>query len=219
MQVVLADRDAEAGRHAAREVGGLFVRADVTEDDDLQRTIETARHFGGGLDVLVNNAGGADEPAYPEAPVERWERALDLNLRAVMLATQLALEPLRLRGGGAIVNVASVAGLGAGPHGAPEYAAAKAGVVRLTAALAPLAAEGIRVNAICPDYVDTPAVRRELAQMSEEQRAALPDLVSPDAIAGGVLDLLRDDSLAGRVLVWFAEEQPYLLPVRVPQPG
>ncbi len=55
--------------------------------------------------------------------------------------------------------------------------------------------------------------------MSEEQRAALPELVSPDAIAGGVLDLLRDDSLAGRVLVWFAEEQPYLLPVRVPQPG
>jgi NAD(P)-dependent dehydrogenase (short-subunit alcohol dehydrogenase family) len=178
--------------------------------------IETAERFGGGLDILVNNAGGIDGPIYPEAPVERWERMLDLNLRAVMLATQLALDLLRRRGGGAIVNVASVAGLGAGPHGAPEYAAAKAGVVRLTAALGSLAAEGIRVNAICPDYVDTPAVQRSLAQMSEEERSNVPELVSPEAIAGGVLDLIRDDSLAGRVLVWFAEEEPYLLSQAMP---
>jgi NAD(P)-dependent dehydrogenase (short-subunit alcohol dehydrogenase family) len=215
-QVVLADRDSEAGKQAAAAIGGLFVRADVTDDDELRRMIETAERFGGGLDILVNNAGGIDGPIYPEAPVERWERVLDLNLRAVMLATQLALDPLSRRGGGAIVNVASVAGLGAGPHGAPEYAAAKAGVVRLTAALGSLAAEGIRVNAICPDYVDTPAVQRSLAQMSEEERSNVPELVSPEAIAGGVLDLIRDDSLAGRVLVWFAEEEPYLLSQAMP---
>jgi NAD(P)-dependent dehydrogenase (short-subunit alcohol dehydrogenase family) len=215
--VVLADRDSESGKRAAAELGGVFVRADVIEDAELQRMIETAERAGGGLDVLVNNAGGVDEPLYPEAPVEHWERVLAVNLRAVMLATQLALEPLRRRGGGAIVNVASVAGLGAGPHGAPEYAAAKAGVVRLTAALASLSAEGIRVNAICPDYVDTPAVRRELAQMSAEERAAVPELVSADAIARGILDLIRDDSLFGRVLVWFAEEEPYLLPEHVPR--
>jgi NAD(P)-dependent dehydrogenase (short-subunit alcohol dehydrogenase family) len=215
--VVLADRDSESGKRAAAALGGVFVRADVIEDAELQRMIETAERAGGGLDVLVNNAGGVDEPLYPEAPVEHWERVLAVNLRAVMLATQLALEPLRRRGGGAIVNVASVAGLGAGPHGAPEYAAAKAGVVRLTAALAALSAEGIRVNAICPDYVDTPAVRRELAQMSAEERAAVPELVSADAIARGILDLIRDDSLFGRVLVWFAEEEPYLLPEHVPR--
>src|ERR687885_53706 len=110
---------------------------------------------------------GVADPVYPEAPIERWGRVLDVNLRAAMLSTQLALEPLRRRGGGAIVNVASVAGLGAGAHGAPEYAAAKAGVVRLTGALRSLAAEGIRVNAICPDYVDTPAVRRGLAQVTK----------------------------------------------------
>src|SRR5712691_5351974 len=141
--VVLADRDSESGKRAAAEVGGAFVRADVAVDAELRRMIETAERAGGGLDVLVNNAGGVDEPLYPEAPVEHWERVLAVNLRAVMLATQLALEPLRRRGGGAIVNVASLAGLGAGPHGAPEYAAAKAGVVRLTAALGSLAAEGI----------------------------------------------------------------------------
>jgi 3-oxoacyl-[acyl-carrier protein] reductase len=134
-----------------------------------------------------------------------------------MLATQLTLEPLRRRGGGAIVNVASVAGLGAGPHGAPEYAAAKAGVVRLTAALSLLAEEGIRVNAICPDYVDTPAMQKSLSEIDERERVSLPELVSPQAIAGGVLDLIRDDSLAGRVLVWFADEPPYLLPPDVPR--
>jgi NAD(P)-dependent dehydrogenase (short-subunit alcohol dehydrogenase family) len=115
------------------------------------------------------------------------------------------------------VNVASVAGLGAGPHEAPEYAAAKAGVVRFTAAMRSLAAEGIRVNAICPDYVDTPAVRRSLAQMSEDERKGVPQLVAAEAIAGDVLGLLRNDSLAGRVLVRFAEEEPYLLPERVPR--
>ena len=215
-QVVVADRESEAGKQSAAEVGGLFVRTDVAEDDELRRMIETAERFGGGLDIVVNNAGGVDEPAYPAAPVEQWGRVLDVNLRAVMLATQLALDPLRRRGGGAIVNVASVAGLGAGPHGAPEYAAAKAGVVRLTAALSPLAAEGIRVNAICPDYVDTPAMQRSLAQMTEKEREAVPQLVLPEAIAGGVLDMIRDESLAGRTLVWFAEEPAYLLPQTVP---
>src|ERR671930_390106 len=184
-KVVVADRESEAGKRAAAELGGLFVRVDVAEDDELRRMIETAERFGGGLDILVNNAGGVAEPVYPDAPVERWDRVLAVNLRAVMLSTQLALEPLRRRGGGAIVNVASVAGLGAGPHGAPEYAAAKAGVVRLTSALGSLAAEGIRVNAICPDYVDTPAMQRGLARMTEEERARLPELVSPRAIAGG----------------------------------
>src|SRR5437763_12837767 len=107
-QVVVADRDSEAGKQAALDVRGLFVRADVSEDDELRRMIATAERFGGGLDVVVNNGGGVDEPFFPHAPVEHWEQVLDVNLRAVMLATQLALEPLGLRGGGAIVNVASV---------------------------------------------------------------------------------------------------------------
>jgi NAD(P)-dependent dehydrogenase (short-subunit alcohol dehydrogenase family) len=216
-QVVVADRESEAGKQAAAEVGGLFVRADVADDDDVRRMIATAERLGGGLDVLVNNAGGVEGPYFPEAPVEQWTNVLDVNLRAVMLATQLALEPLRRRGGGAIVNVSSVAGIGGGPHDAPEYAAAKAGVVRLTGALKSLAAEGIRVNAVCPDWVDTPAVRRGLEAMSVEERGAVPGLVPTEAIAGGVLDLVRDDSLAGRVLVWFAEGEPYLLPEGPPR--
>jgi NAD(P)-dependent dehydrogenase (short-subunit alcohol dehydrogenase family) len=83
--------------------------------------------------VLVANAGGAGAPSFPAADPERWSHTLDLNLRAVMLATQLVLDPMAEAGGGAIITVASVAGLGTTSHDSPEYAAAKAGLMRFTA--------------------------------------------------------------------------------------
>lgn len=102
--------------------------------------------------MLVNNAGGTTAPHFPDAPLEHWSRTIDLNLRGPMLASQLAIPLMARRGGGTIVNVASVAGLGWGAHSSPEYAAAKAGLVRLTSALAPLQEKlGIRVHCICPD--------------------------------------------------------------------
>jgi NAD(P)-dependent dehydrogenase (short-subunit alcohol dehydrogenase family) len=209
--VVLADIDAEAGRRAAHELGGRFVLADVLVDDDLRALVRGAE----GLAILVNNAGGAPEPHYPQAPIEHWTRTLELNLRSVLVATQLALEAMD--GGGAIVNVASMAGYGLFPHVAPEYAAAKAGIMRLTGALSPLAEPaGVRVNCICPDWVDTPAVHRSLAAMSEEQRARVPQLVPAEEIAALVLDLIRDDSLSGRVLIRPADGPPELMPLEGP---
>ena len=210
-EVVLADVDADAGERAARELGGRFVRADVLADDDLRRLIGSTE----ALAVLVNNAGGAPVPHYPQAPPEHWGRTLDLNLRSVMVATQLALEAMA--DGGAIVNVASMAGYGLFPHRAPEYAAAKAGIMRLTGALSPLAAErGVRVNCICPDWVDTPAVACSLAEMSEEERAQVPELVPAEEIASLVLDLVRDESLAGRVMIRPADGPAMSMPVEGP---
>jgi NAD(P)-dependent dehydrogenase (short-subunit alcohol dehydrogenase family) len=210
-EVVLSDIDADAGEPAAREFGVTFVQADVLADGDLRRLIGGAE----GLAILVNNAGGAPGPHYPQAPPEHWGRTLDLNLRSVMVATQLALEAMAE--GGAIVNVASMAGYGLFPHGAPEYAAAKAGIMRLTGTLSPLAAErGVRVNCICPDWVDTPAVERSLAGMSEEERAQVPELVPAEEIAALVLDLIRDESLAGRVMIRPADGPAALLPVEGP---
>src|SRR5207249_3080592 len=138
----------------------IAVGADVAVEAEVAEMVAAAERAFGGLDVLVNNAGGAEEIPFPDAPTEQWARTIDVNLRGVMLAIQAALPVMRQRGGGAIVNIASLAGVGLGPHDAPEYAAAKAGVIRLTAALANLAREGIRVNCICPDWVDTPASRR-----------------------------------------------------------
>jgi NAD(P)-dependent dehydrogenase (short-subunit alcohol dehydrogenase family) len=85
--VVLADLDNDEGRRAAEELGGRFVQADVLVDDDLRALIAAAE----GLEILVNNAGGAPGPNYPEAPIEHWSRTLDLNLRSTMVATQLAI--------------------------------------------------------------------------------------------------------------------------------
>ena len=194
--VVVADVDSDAGRRVAHDLGGRFVHADVLGDDELRALIAAAE----GLGILVNNAGGAPAPCYPDEPVEHWSGTLDLNLRSAMVATQLTLDAMG--GGGAIVMVSSIAGYGLAPPRAPEYAAAKAGLMRLTGALAPLAeTRGVRVSCICPDYVDTPSVRRSLAAMSAEERASAPELVSAQEIARLVLDLIRDESSAGRVVV------------------
>ena len=152
MRVVIADLDEKAGRATAARIGGSFVRADVATEVGVRKAIDTAGQVG----VLVNNAGGVEEPCFPAADPAKWEHTLDLNLRAVMLATQFVLGPMTERGGGAVINIASSAGLGTTSHDSPEYAAAKAGVVRFTACLAPLRDTiGVRANCICPGLVDS----------------------------------------------------------------
>ena len=210
--LVAVDLDEAAAQETLRLAGGgIALRADVADDGELRAAFAAAAP----LDVLVNNAGGVSGPTFPDAPPERWSAVLDVNLRATMLGIQLALETMRGRGG-AIVNVSSIAGIGYGPHGAPEYAAAKAGVVRLTAALAPLADDGVRVNCICPDWVDTPAARRSLERATPEERAAAPPLVPAQRVADAIVELVKDESLAGRVLVCPATAEWRLLP---PEPG
>ena len=162
----------------------------------------------------VPEPGGVEGPGYPAASYADWSRTLDLNLRGVMLATQLAIELMPDRGG-AVVNIASVAGLGTAVHDQPEYAVAKAGVVRLTACLAPLRERrGVRVNCICPSLVDTPASRRTRARLGPDELAALPPAMPPEEVADAAAWLARDDRLAGRVVVCSAGEPPRLLPVR-----
>lgn len=204
--VVIADIDAQGGRATVAEIASAsgraaFVSADVAQEGDVGEMMAFAeRHFGG-LDVLVNNAGGVDPPNFPNAALQQWGRVLDVNLRGVMLGTQYGIEAMRRRGGGVIINIASLAGIGYGAHDAPEYAASKAGVVRFSAALAPLKETlNIRVNCICPDWVDTPAVQRTRAAMTPAQWARVAPILTPaDKIAEVVVELIRDDTLAGRV--------------------
>jgi NAD(P)-dependent dehydrogenase (short-subunit alcohol dehydrogenase family) len=200
-RLVLCDVDPEAASLASG-LGATFVAADVRIEIELEQVFAVAEELHGGVDLLVNNAGGREPPAFPESPVTNWTGVLDLNLRAPMLAMQLAIASMRRRGGGAIVNVGSSAGVGLGPHAMPDYAAAKAGLMRLTGALAPLAAEGVRVSCVCPGMVDTPASRRSRERMSAEERAALPTVIAAEDVARLVVELLADEGAAGRVVVW-----------------
>ena len=220
--VVVNDIDARHGQKVVREVqlaGGraAFVRADVGVESDVRQMIAFAKSTFGGLDILVNNAGCAvSDPPFPDAPPRHWNRIIDVYLRGVMLGTQLGIEAMRRRGGGAIVNIASGAGVGYTSHDLPEYAAAKAGVVRLTAALASLKErDKVRVNCICPGWVNTPMSQRTIAAMSPAERKRLvpPVLIEPEEIAKVVVKLVRDERLAGRVLLCYEGERPRLVPV------
>ena len=195
--------------------GAAFFRADVTREGDVEQMIAEAERRFGGLDILVNNVGNYEEPVFPDAPIEHWTRNLDLNLRSVMLGIHFAVQAMAKRGGGAIVSVASSAGLGFAPHPGPEYATAKAGVMRLTACLAPLAERGIRVNCVCPHTVATEAVRETIERLQREARPLTWDLegvlLEPEEVAAAVVELIQDETLAGRIMVCRGGEPPRLL--------
>ena len=212
--VVVADVDDAAGRRALDTLGAAsFVRTDVRVDGDVEHMVGVAEERHGGVDILVNNAGGWGPTAnYPFASPLQWGSTLDLNLRAPMLATQLVLEPMRRRGGGAVINVASTGGVGLAPYESPEYGAAKAGLIRFTACMAyAREATRVRVNCVVPDWIATERAHGELAAMTPEQREAEAPLVEPAALADAVVELVRDESLAGCVMLLPRGEPPRLL--------
>jgi NAD(P)-dependent dehydrogenase (short-subunit alcohol dehydrogenase family) len=102
-------------------------------------------------------------------------------------------------------------------HDSPEYSAAKAGLIRLTATLAPLAeSDNVRVNCVVPHWIETEEVRRNIAAMSPQERATVPRLLRPSQVADAVISLIEDNSLAGRVLVMWCEEPPHLVDLSDP---
>jgi NAD(P)-dependent dehydrogenase (short-subunit alcohol dehydrogenase family) len=211
--VVVVDINESGGQETVAQIeanGGkaAFVRADVTLEADVRAMIAFAESTFGGLDILHNNAGIiTGPPRWPDTEPERWIRMLDINLRGVILGTQLAIPAMRKRGGGAIVNTASMAGIGYGFAPNPVYAASKGGVVLFTASMGPWKDEAnIRVNCVCPGVVDTPMLRGQREQTPEVQKAlnerlAGIQIIPPEEIADVVVEFVRDDSLAGRAMM------------------
>jgi len=201
--VTIVDVDEQGGKETAalvfEEVGGDadFVRADVTRPDEVEAMVDKAVARWGHLDCALNNAGttGASAPTADHA-LDDWNRALALNLTGVFLCLKYEI-PAMLERGGAIVNMASGAGL-VGFAGLPAYVASKHGVVGLTRASAlEYASQGIRINAICPGSTRTPMLEGFMGGDPEIERmmsraVPLKRLGRPEEIAEAVVWLCSD---------------------------
>ncbi len=176
--VLIADRDGPAARTLAEGItswGGtaLAIVGDVSDEADAARIAAEAVSRFGGIDVLVNNAGIQSPGSVESTPLEIWNATLAVNLTGVYLVSRFVLPELRRRGGGTIVNVASLHGLLTEP-GWAAYAASKGGVIALTRSMAlDYAAEGIRVNCVCPGAIDTSLLRAAAALESRQQTDAV----------------------------------------------
>jgi len=227
-RVVVADVNPDAGREAVEAIRAAageaaFVAADVGNAAECAELVERAVERFGGLHVLYNNAGIAlpfQDGFAPAVEPEVWDRVIRVNLSGTFYCCHYAIPVIARCGGGSIINAASsMALLPLG--GLDAYAASKGGVAALTRSLAvgcgPL---GIRVNAICPGYVDTPM--NEVIWQNEALKAAFArghamGLQSPEEIADLVVFLASDAarSLSGAVIAcdrgWTAFKQPQLL--------
>ncbi|RMD83036.1 MAG: glucose 1-dehydrogenase [Chloroflexi bacterium] len=215
--VVIADRDAAATTALVEGInawGGraLAVIADVSDEGDAARIANEAVLEFGGIDLLVNNAGIQQPGTIESTTLQLWQEIINVNLTGVFLVSRFVMPELRRRGGGAIVNVASVYGLRA-EAGWAAYAASKGGVIALTRAMAlDGAPDGIRVNCVCPGLIDTPLLRANAALVNTQRpdealrtfarRVPLGRLGTPEEVAAVILCLLSPTAgyLTGTVI-------------------
>ncbi len=202
-RVLLADLDEDGGNaatEAAAQAGGeaKFVRTDVSDPSDVQQMVERCLSAYGRLDSAVNNAGIEGEQApTADASQDNWERVLAINLTGVWLCMKHEIPRMLDGGGGAIVNMSSVAGLVGFPN-LSAYVAAKHGVIGASRAAAlEYAQQGIRVNAICPGVIRTGMVERVTGGDPETERAYAEmapagRMGTPDEIAEAIVWLCSD---------------------------
>ncbi|MGD0574516.1 MAG: SDR family oxidoreductase [Anaerolineales bacterium] len=212
-EVWVLDRDEEKGRLVAggiQESGaqGYFLRVDISDPAQVQKAAEVLTSQSGRVDTLCNCAGiGMRSLPVTQLPIEAWDQILNINLRGTYLVAKFII-PLMLARGGSIVNVASMAGLVAWTRNAPAYSASKGGVIALTRAMAvDYAAEGIRVNCICPGVIRTPLTERRLSEPEYRahmiQQTPLGRIGEPLEVAYAALYLASHESsfVTGHALV------------------
>jgi len=199
---LLVERGARVGVHgraessaraAASAIGcmAIPVWGDFEAPEIAGQAVRVFADAAGGIDGLVNNAGGGRAAAFRALRLDGWRRTFALNLEAAMLAGQAAYERMRAQRTGGIVNVASIAAHGPGKWMGADYAAAKAGLVSLTRSLAQEAGRfGIRVNAVSPGLIETDMTRVLTPEMRAGLAIPLGRLGRPEDVAEAVLFLL-----------------------------
>jgi len=214
-RVAVADVGEQANQETARLIeqnGGraLAVRCDVTRGEDIKAALEKTVTTFGRLDFAFNNAGVEPKKPAPTADYDEqeWNRIIDIDLRGVFLCMKHEIPLILKSGGGAIVNTSSGAGV-IGIKGSPAYTAAKHGVFGLTrAASLDYAGQNIRINAVCPGYIDTPMMGRFTGGTPEGRAQVISEepigrMGRPEEIANTVLWLCSDGAgfVVGHALV------------------
>jgi NAD(P)-dependent dehydrogenase (short-subunit alcohol dehydrogenase family) len=201
-KIVIADIDTAAGKAAADEVSGEFVRTDVTSESEVEALFQAAVDTFGSVDVAFNNAGISppEDDSILTTGLEAWQRVQQVNLTSVYLCCKYAIPHMQRQGKGSIINTASfVAVLGAATSQI-SYTASKGGVLSMSRELGvQFAREGIRVNALCPGPVNTPLLEELFAK--DPERAArrlvhvpLGRFAQPEELAAAVAFLASDDA-------------------------
>jgi NAD(P)-dependent dehydrogenase (short-subunit alcohol dehydrogenase family) len=184
VRVVIADRDEAVGRPSTADVGGVFVRTDVSNPEEVSAAFDVALREDGRLDLVVLNAGiTTGETPIDRLGLDRYRTIMAVNVDGVVFGVQAALPALRRGGGGAIVITASLSGLTPYPQD-PVYSMTKHAVVGLTRSLGiALQADGITINCVCPGFVSTALIDAYRDRFHQE---GLP-LLTADEVAAGVL--------------------------------
>ncbi|MEY9912979.1 NAD(P)-dependent dehydrogenase (short-subunit alcohol dehydrogenase family) [Catenulispora sp. MAP12-49] len=165
--VVVADLDAERGEEAAKEVGGVFVRCDVSRAADCDAVVEAAVAAYGGVDVLFNNAGIIRRSTVLDIAEDDWDLVMAVNVKSILLMSRRVVPLMAAAGGGSIVNTGSGWGIKGGGS-AISYCASKGAVVNMTRAMAiDHGPQNIRVNCVCPGDTATGMLADEARQLGE----------------------------------------------------
>lgn len=205
-RVLAVDANPE-GEAIAQAAGAAFLQADLTDGQQCARVIATAVELFGSVDILVNNAGiqhVADIENFPEA---KWRTIIDLMLTAPFLLTQAAWPYMRQGGWGRIVNIASIHASVASP-GKSAYVSAKHGLIGLTRTAALEGGElGITANAVCPAYVRTPLVERQIADQARLNRMDESEVVEKIMLSGAAVKRLIEPGEVAGVVAYLASDQ------------
>src|SRR3954467_11947270 len=201
-KVVIADLDETTGKSVAEDVGGLFVRADVTSEDDVRGMYSFAHEAYGSVDIAFNNAGISppDDDSILDTGLDAWRRVQEGNLTSVYLCCKAVLPQMRTQGRGSIINTASFVAVMGAATSQISYTASKGGVLAMSRELGvQFAREGIRANALCPGPVDTPLLRELFSKDPERAPRRLVHIpvgrfARADEIAAAVAFLASDDS-------------------------